>query len=444
MQFDLGIRCDYFVGVQGGIAREERDVFLGISGEKIALVSAWQEKFAAESKKFIHAKNKVALPGFVNAHTHLPMVLFRGVEDDVPFHVWLFERILPFEAELVNRDFIEKGLKLALLESIRFGVTTLNEMYFYVEDAARIMHESGIRGFVAQTWTKFPTPEDKDLGRDKKGIFKRLHQSLGNKSRIRAALGPHAPYSCDEQMFKEIAELADWSGAPIHIHLSETRKEVEDSFKEFNQSPVRRIMSHGLLRKSTICAHSIHFSEEDIQLVKSAGAGVVYNPDSNTKLGSGVAPIARYLELGIPVALGTDGAASNNDLSMFGVMDIGTKLQKLKAENNTAMLAKQAIESATWGGAKVLGIENEIGSLETGKQADITLVDLDFPHLRPIHSVLSQLVYSAQGLEVDTVICAGKLLLENKQFETLDQEKIFSDADKIRDLVQNKLNQLRR
>lgn len=440
-RFSTGIRCETLVSMRGGRAIPERDIFVGISGEKITAVQPWQPNLAAECAHFIEAKTKVVLPGFVNTHTHLAMTLFRGLEDDVPFHVWLFERILPLENDLVNADFVDVGSSLALLESIRFGVTTVNEMYFYCERVAEVLDRMGVRGYVSQTWSSFPLPEDKDLGRDKKKIFMRLWEKFGNRGRVRASLAPHAPYSCDDGILSEVAKLADETGAPIHIHVSETKKEVEDSYTQFNRSPVRRLLDLGVLRKGTICAHSIHLNEEDIQLLKNSGAGVAYNPDSNAKLGSGTAPIARYLSLNIPVAFGTDGTASNNDLSIFGAMDLGTKLQKLAGSNNTAMIAEQALVAATLGGAKVLGLENEIGSIEVGKQADLILVDLEFPHMQPVHSIVSQLVYAANGLEVDTVFCAGRILLKDKKHVGFDVSSIYARANEWRDRIQARMKE---
>lgn len=431
-QFDLGIRCDHFLSMAGGEAVPERNIFLGIRGGKIAEVSRWEDSRRALCKEFIDANNRVVLPSLINAHAHLAMTLFRGLGDDLPFHQWIFERILPLESQLVNSEFVRIGTELAALESIRFGVTTVADMYYYAETIADVLDRAGMRGWVSQTWMSAPLPEDKDLGTDKVKLFERLHERFPGQGRIRAAISPHAPYTVTDESFREAVKTAEKHGAPIHTHLCETRKEAEDSLAEFGKTPVQRLEDLGALGPRTLCAHTIHVNDRDIEILARTGAAVVHNPDSNLKLSAGIAPLPKFFKHGIPVALGTDGSASNNDLSIFGAMDLGTKVQKLAASDNTAMIAAQALKCATWDGARALGILDRVGSLEVGKEADVILVDLDFPHLQPIHDIRSQLVYAVQGLEVDTVLCQGKFLMRDKRVLVLDQEKVMADTERMR------------
>jgi 5-methylthioadenosine/S-adenosylhomocysteine deaminase len=430
--FDLGLRCRYFLSMANGSADPSKEVFLGIRDGKIAEISAWSPEKAATASEFIDGRTHVAMPGMINVHMHLAMTLFKGVGDDLPFHDWLFKRILPLEAALVDPHLVRVGTELALLESIRFGVTTVSEMYFFAETAAHAIDRAGMRGWVGQAFASGPLPEDKLLGKDKSALFESLQARYLGHERITAALAPHAPYTCDDDIFREVVRLSEKHSAPIHTHLSETAREVQDSLAQYGKTPVQRLFDLGVLTPRTLCAHCVHLDEADTALMKKTGASVAYNPDSNMKLGSGIAPITRYRKAGIPVGFGSDGSASNNDLSLFGAMDIGTKLQKLVAGDNTAMVAADALVCATWEGARALGLQSKIGSLEVGKEADVILVNLDFPHLQPVHDVRSQLVYAAQGLEVDTVICRGRTLLRSGEFVSLDRERIMREVEPLR------------
>ncbi len=439
--FDLGIHAGQLLSMTGGNAGVQENRFIGVRNGAIAEVTKFKPAHKSACKRFIDGRGQACLPGFVNGHAHMAMALFRGVADDVSFHDWLFHRILPLEAKLVSKSFVRDGTELAALECIRFGVTTINEMYFFSAEAAATLDRAGLRGIVAQAIAKFPLPEDKLLGTDKFAIVEKLLKAYHGHPRIGIAYGPHAPYSCDDILLKAVAENAGRNGALVHIHLSETAKEVAESRKQFGLSPVERLDRTGLLRAGTLCAHCIHLDENDRNLFQRSGASMIYNPDSNAKLGAGVAPVADYLKRGIPVSIGTDGSASNNDLSMFGAMDIGTKLQKLANEGNSSYGAEQALSAATWGGAQALGLGDKVGSIEVGKRADLILVDLAFPHLQPVHNLASQLVYAAQGCEVSATICEGKLLYERGRFTTLDQKKIFGKAESWRKKIRKVLSE---
>jgi 5-methylthioadenosine/S-adenosylhomocysteine deaminase len=447
MRFDLGLRAGRLLALRAGSGEVLRDMFVGVTGKRIESVEPFQEDHRKRCGEFLDLHDQIVMPGLVNGHTHLPMSLFRGFEDDLPFQEWLFQRIFPAEARLVDEDFVRTGVELSALECIRFGTTTVNDMYFHAGTTAEVLDRVGLRGLIAWPFMDFLLPDEKALGLDaiptRPERFRALFRKYENHPRIRIALGPHAPYTCSDELLQLVGELSRETGARIHMHLCETEQEIRDSIFNYQKSPVERLKHLGVLSPRFIGAHGVHLEPEDQKLLRESGASLIYNPDSNLKLGSGVAAIPDYRELGIPVGLGTDGAASNNDLSMFGAMDIGTKLQKLVRQDNTAMVALDALRMATLDGARALGLDREIGSIEVGKRADIISIRTDHAHLQPLHSVLSQLVYSCQGLEVDHVFCDGRQLLRGgavvEETTGLDMEAIYRRADQIRERLQSEI-----
>jgi 5-methylthioadenosine/S-adenosylhomocysteine deaminase len=435
MGFDLGFRAGHLLTMRGGSGEVIRDGFVGIIGSRIAEVGPYQPLHQKDSLKFLDLGNQILMPGLVNAHTHLAMSLFRGFEDDLPLQEWLFNRIIPLEAKMVDAEFVRIGATLSALECIRFGTTTVNDMYFFADVTAEVLDSAGIRARIAWPFMDHKLLDDgaavQNNLESKMKRFRAFHDHWKNHSRIRAVLGPHAPYTCDDHVLYGVKELSETLGIPIHMHVSETKKEVEDSLRSYGKTPVRRLFELGLLSPRFQAAHAVHLSPDDMECLRKTGASVLYNPDSNMKLGSGIAPIVQYRRFGVPVGLGTDGAASNNDLSMFGAMDIGTKLQKLANEDAAAMVALDALQLATIEGARAIGMESEIGSLEVGKCADLISIRTNFPHLHPLHSIPSQLVHSCQGLEVDTVVCDGEILLQKGAFLRLSETDVYEKAEKI-------------
>jgi 5-methylthioadenosine/S-adenosylhomocysteine deaminase len=432
--FDLGIRAGHLLTMKNGHGDVHQDFFIGVKDGVIIEVSACGDARAAtlakECIRFIDRQNQIVLPGLINGHTHLPMSLFRGFEDDRPFHEWLFQRILPAELALVDADFVRTGVELSALECLRFGTTTVNDMYYYVETIAQVIHEVGMRAIIAWPFMDFVAPDERHLGEQavasRDARFQKFHELYRNHPRIRPALGPHAPYTCCDETIQEVTRLSKKYSCPVHMHVCETRGEVQESMEKFGKTPVQRLHDLGALHSRFIAAHAVHTTDAEIELLVKSGVSVIYNPDSNMKLSSGVAPIPKYRKAGVPVGLGTDGAASNNNLSMFSAMDLGTKLQKVSNQSNTAMVALDALNLATHEGAKALGLDHLIGSIEVGKRADLISLRTDLPHVQPLYSVLSQLVYAYQGLEVDTVVCDGKVLLENgTDYLTLDPRSIY-------------------
>lgn len=432
MKFDLGIRCDWAVPMKEGQATVFENYFVGIHQGQITEAAPFKPKHKSNSKKFLSKPGMVVIPGLINGHTHLPMTLFRGIEDDSDLSVWLFERIIPLELKFVSPEFCKLGMELAALECLRFGTTTVSDMYFFPEIALKIWDQAGLRGIFSQAFVDSEIPEDKHLGPDREARFRKLFAKYANHPRLQMGIAPHAPYSCSDDLLKKISALSQETRARIHIHLSETALEVENSIKDHQLRPTHRLEKLGVLGPRTSCAHSVHIDPEEIQILARTGTSVIYNPDSNSKLSSGTAPIPSYFKSGIPVGLGTDGSASANDLSLFGAMDLGVKMQKLFHRSPTALTAEQILSTATWNGARALGLESQVGSIEVGKKADLTIVDFKFPHLQPVNSVLSNLVYSTHGSEVDTVLCEGQILLENKKFKKLKPEPIYKKAEALR------------
>lgn len=442
--FEIGLRVDHCLTLKDGSTVDQPDFFVGINKGRITAARPFKPSDKKLCKRFIDRKNMVLIPGLINAHTHLAMTLFRGLEDDVPLQTWLFERILPMEQALVSADFVKAGSELAARECLRFGTTTVSDMYFYPAVTAKIWDQVGLRGIFSQAFTDFPIPEDASLGPDRAARFLKLRAAYKNHPRIEIGLAPHAPYTCSDKILQQVADLAEQEKCLVHIHVSEAAHEVPESIKRYGEKPVVRLQRLGILGPRTTAAHSVHLDAEEIELYRTSGTSPIYNPDSNAKLASGVAPIPHYLKAKIPVAIGTDGSASNNDLSLFGAMDLGTKIQKLFHKDAMAMTGADALRMATIDGARALGLDHDIGSIEVGKIADLVCVDLNFPHLQPVHDVVSHLAYAAQGLEVDTVICQGRILLKDKKFTDALLNKIPTSVQKYRQKIQAHLLTLKK
>jgi 5-methylthioadenosine/S-adenosylhomocysteine deaminase len=443
MKFDLGVKCRWFLSMKPGDPLTQENFFIGIAGGKIQVVEKFKSSHSKSCKKFLKGDHHAVLPGFVNGHAHLPMSLFRGAEDDAPLKTWLFDRVFPLESKFVRKKFAQAGTELSALEAIRFGVTTTNDMYFYAEDCAKIWDTAGLRGIFYQVFMDFPIPEDGELGPDRWSRFLKTHSHFKNHPRIQYGLGPHAPYTCSDDILREVGRLSAELKCPIQIHLSETVEEVRESFEKFKLSPVERLQALKVLTARTNCAHGVHLSAEDLRILKETGASVVHNPDSNSKLSAGVAPVPLMLQMGIPVGLGTDGVVSNNSLNMFRAMDVAAKMHKLASGNSEVMKTREVLVMATLGSARALGLQDQVGSLEVGKEADLLLVDLSGPHLQPVNDVASHLVYACSGLEVDTVVCAGKILYQNGKYTTLDPQKIIAKASAFGKKVQAELKKMK-
>ncbi|HAE92831.1 MAG TPA: N-ethylammeline chlorohydrolase, partial [Tissierella sp.] len=382
-------------------------------------------------ERVIDGKNKIAMPGLINAHTHIGMSLLRNFADDLPLHDWLTKKIWPTEANLRGED-VYWGSLLSMVEMIQGGTTAFCDMYFFMDEVGKGLEESGMRGVLTRGLI-----EDNDA-KAKLKETKELFNNWNSKAngRIKVMVAPHAPYTCSPDFLIESFNLAKELNTGIHIHLSETKKEIEDSFKLYGKSPIKHVYDLGILDLHTIAAHCVHVDDEDIEIIKEKNVFPVNNPGSNFKLASGFAPVAQMLNKGVSVALGTDGSSSNNNLNMFEEINLAAIINKAVNLNAISVPAISALEMATVNGAKALGWNEEIGSIEVGKKADIVLIDIDKPHLYPHHNIISSLAYSVQASDVDTVLVDGKIIMEKREVKTLDVEKIKFMAEKhAKDLI---------
>jgi len=379
------------------------------------------------AKKRINGTGCVALPGLINAHLHAPMALFRGLADDLPLKTWLEEHIFPAERKWVNGEFVYWGTLLACAEMVRSGTTTFADGYFFEDQAARAALQSGMRGLLAQGILDFPTPDSPSPHESIKRI-KSFIRDYSGSDLIKPAIFAHTVYTCSPPLLQECRSLADRYGVPLITHLSETRSEVQEVMKKYGRRPLDHLENIGLLSSPLIACHCVWFTEEEMDLLARREVRVVHNPESNMKLASGVAPVPDLLARGVAVGLGTDGCASNNNLDLFQEMDTAAKLHKVHRLDPTVMPSQTVLEMATLGGARVLGMEKEIGSLEAGKKADVIVLELNRPHLQPVYNLVSHLVYSATGADVRDVIIDGKPVMENRKLLTLDEEEILAKA----------------
>lgn len=375
----------------------------------------------------INLTEHVLMPGLVNAHTHTPSSLFRGLADDLPLMDWLTHHIWPAEMAILNPESIADGMRLAILEMLRGGTTCFCDHFFFHDSAAEVVATNGIRANIGLWVGNVPTV----WGKNETEYFTKVEATLNSGSpfpRVTWSLAPHSPYIVTQEAFKKINELSQQFNLPIHIHLHETNAEIVDSLKKYKRRPLQWLDELGLLSPRLICVHMTQLTPEEIQLVAAKGASVVHCPESNLKLASGFAPVSELMEAGVNVALGTDGAASNNDLDMFGELRTAALLAKGISGRATAMPAAQALAMATFNGAKAFGLDREIGSLEAGKAADIIAVDLSSYFTQPIYNPLSHLVYALNRQQVSDVWVGGKQLLARGEFTEMDSVEIIAKA----------------
>lgn len=395
---------------------------IGIDGQDIAFIGQEPDGFNTDSE--IDASGCIVMPGLVNAHTHLAMSLMRHYADDLPFWTWLFERIVPIEAKL-DDQLVYDGSMLSLAELVRGGVTCFADMYFNMNAVAEATVRSGLRAKLTRGLV-FDGPGDLV----KLEQSRQLHHDWHGRGSglISVDIGPHAVYTCAPEYLEKCIRLSEELDTSIHMHLSESRKEVDDCRKLYGKSPVAHVNDIGLFTRHTYAAHCVHLDDDDIGLLKDKGVGVVNNPTSNLKLGNGFSPVARLLESGVKLGLGTDGAASNNNLNMFEEMNLAALVNKGLAEDPTVVSAYTALRMATIGGAQALGLDESIGSLRVGKKADIILIDTSAPHFYPRSSATAALVYAAQASDIKTVICNGELLLKDRMLIKVDEHEVCLKA----------------
>jgi 5-methylthioadenosine/S-adenosylhomocysteine deaminase len=409
-------------------------------GEIVAVGTASEIAGKFLAKQTINTENKAVIPGLINTHTHVPMSLFRGIADDLDLQEWLTKFIFPSEAKNVTEDFVRAGTRLGLAEMIRGGTTTYCDMYYFEDAIAQETSKAGVRGVLGETIIDFPVPDNKTHS-EAMAYAEKFVNKWKNNSLIVPALAPHAPYTVSTEHLKAIRALSDKTNAPIVIHVAETQKEVTDISKQYGLRPVAYLSKIGFLNNRTIAAHVVFADESEIDILKNAGVGVAHNPQSNMKLASGVSPVPQMLSKNLAVGLGTDSAASNNDLDMWEEMDTAAKLHKVSSGDPKVVSAVQAFEMATVGGARAMHLEKLIGSIETGKRADIAIVDFDSLNQTPYFNVYSALVYSTKASDVRTVIINGQVIMLDRRLLTLDENDIKKTANAYRQKIITSLSQ---
>ncbi len=379
-----------------------------------------------EAEKVIDASGYVLMPGLVNAHTHIAMSLFRGYSDELELMDWLQKKIWPVEGKMTAEDVYRASL-LSIAEMIKSGTTTCNDLYFMEEETAKAVAETGFRAMLS-TNIIGDGQEAKERMQKAENLYRTFHQTANG--RIQICFGLHAPYTCPPDTIIKTIELAKKYQTPIHIHYKETEDENRTIQEKYQKTVTNYLEDLHLFDVKTILAHGVYADKEDCIVLKQKDTALVHNPISNQKLGSGIANVVEQLEAGIPVALGTDGQGSTNTLDMFEEIKSAAYLQKVSKKSATAISSLEVLKMATIYGAKALGLEKEIGSLEVGKKADMILVNLYKPHLLPVHDIYSTLAYSVNGADVDTVIIDGKIVMENRKLLTMQEDEVLKEANR--------------
>jgi 5-methylthioadenosine/S-adenosylhomocysteine deaminase len=406
-----------------------QDGSVAVRGDTIVAVGPRGEiESRYKGAQVIDARGRLVLPGFINGHTHVPMTLFRGLHDDVTLNDWLYKYIFPAEKKNVTEEFVRWGTRLAAAEQIRAGVTTFADMYYFEDAVAEETKAAGMRGVLGETFIDFPAPDNKSEAEMLAYSEKFLKKWQGD-ALIHAAVAPHSIYTCSKKTIQDAAALARKYQAPILMHVSEMKKEWEDSEKQNGMSPVQYLESIGLLAPDLVAAHCIFVDEADRKLLAERRVGCVHNPSSNMMIASGVSPVPEMRAAGIAVGLGTDGpAGSNNDLDLMEEMDLAAKLAKITKMNPLALGAKAVVEMATIDGARALHMQKEIGSLEAGKKADLILISLDEPNAVPMYDIYAQIAYSLKGSDVETVVIGGRVVMRSRRLLTIDEPRVLEKA----------------
>jgi 5-methylthioadenosine/S-adenosylhomocysteine deaminase len=405
---------------------------VAIQGDHVAAIGPKAEiERHYQPRQRLDRPDALIAPGLVNTHTHAPMVLFRGIAGDLRLQDWLEKYIFPAEARNVTPEFVRWGTRLACLEMLLSGTTTFTDMYYFEDVIADTAKECGMRGVLGETIIGFPSPDSKtpaDALRATERFLTRFHDD----PLITPAVAPHAIYTNSDETLKQARALANRFHMPLLIHLSETKRENEETQAKRGQTPTAALEALGVFNGRTLAAHAVWVDDAGLRILRARGVGIAHCPSSNMMLASGAAPVTKMLELGLAVGLGTDGAAgSNNDLNMFEEMDLASKLQKLITGDPRSVPVRQALEMATIGGARALGLDKEIGSLEPGKRADLITVRLDRPNAVPLYGVYSQMVFALKGSDVLDVMVNGRLVVREAQALTLDTKQVLAKAEEF-------------
>ena len=438
---DLIVAGDYVVTMDASQPVIEKGAVAIDKGVIVAVGPADQIMANYRGARVLSGAGKVVMPGLVNGHTHLAMGLFRGLADgamgtmlqqhDLTLDDWLQNHIFPAEGRFVNPEFVRVGVELACWEMIRGGTTTFVDMYFYPDVEAGVIEKCGLRGVIAPSTIDFPSPGFTGWDDSFASAVDFVERWKGKNPRIIPALGVHAPYTVSPAHLTQAKEAAQRLGVPISIHVAETQPEVDDILTRYGNRPVNHLNSLDFFAARTIAAHTVYPDAAEIALLAEKGVGVIHNPSSNLKLASGVSPVPQMLAAGVAVGLGTDGAASNNDLDMWEEMNIAALLHKGVQKDPTTVPAQAVLHMATLGGARAIGLDQQIGALTVGRRADLIQVRLDEARMTPLYNVVSSLVYAANSDDVDTVVVEGKPLMLNGKVLTLDIRRIRADVARI-------------
>jgi len=406
-----------------------------IRGHKIIAVGTLDEVGGTLNRSAMNVQGRLIIPGLINTHTHVPMSLFRGIADDLDLQEWLTKYIFPAEAKNVDEAFVRAGTRLGLAEMIKGGTTTYCDMYYFEDAIADETKKAGMRGVLGETILDFPAPDNKTWA-EGLAYTERFIKKWQNDPLIVPAVAPHAPYTVSQQHLLEARDLSNRLRAPMLIHLAEANTETEFiQQKHQGKRPIEFVDSIGFLTGRTIAAHVIQANEAELEILNKRNVGIGHNPQSNMKLAAGIAPVPSMLRKGMRVGLGTDGAASNNDLSMWEEMDTAAKLHKLSSGDPKTLAAEQVFAMATIGGARALHMEDMIGSIEVGKRADIVTVSLDGLHQTPFYNVYSHLVYATKASDVHSVMINGRHVMLNRGLLTLNENAIKRDANAYRSKI---------
>lgn len=416
--------------------------FVAIRGDRIVGVGPQHEASRRyRARTVVAVPGKVVMPGLINTHTHLAMTMLRGIGDDLNLNDWLEQYIFPAEARNVTAQYVAAGTRLGLVELIRGGVTTFADMYYFEETVAVETRRAGLRAILGETLLDFPAPDNKTWA-EAIGYSQSYIRRWKGDSLITPALAPHALYTVSREHLLEVRRLAEELDVPILTHLAEARTETEYAATRFQLSPTAYLDQVGLLSPRTLLAHVIHVDAADLELLRQRGVGIAHCPQSNMKLASGTAPVPAMLRAGLRVGLGTDGAASNNDLSLWEEMDTAAKLHKLVSGDPTVISAREALAMATIGGARALHQERQVGSLESGKLADLIVVGMNAPHQSPVYNLYSHLVYATKAGDVADVLVNGRWVMRNRRLLTLDEPQILRETRRYQGQISESLKQV--
>jgi len=408
------------------------DGAVAVRGDSIVAVGRREEiEGQFEGAKTIDAHGAIIMPGLINGHAHAAMSLFRGIADDLSLDEWLQKYIFPAEARNVTEDFVTWGTRLGVLEMLRGGITTYADMYYFEDAVAHATKDAGMRGVLGETIIDFPAPDNKTPAAAFHYTEEYVSHWKGDPL-ITPAVAPHSIYTCSEKTLEDSAALARRNGVPILIHIAEAPFELEQSREKRGATPVAYLERIGLLGPDVVGAHCVWVNQADIATLAHFGVGCINNPSSNMKTAAGVMPVIDMLAAGEPLGLATDGAASNNNQDLFEEMDLAAKLQKITRMDPRALPAEQVVEMATIGGARAIHLDKQIGSLETGKKADLIVVDTTAPHATPMYNVYSELVYALKASDVRTVVIAGRIVMEDRKMLTLNEQEILAKAEEYK------------